>query len=50
MFEMEARRVAALVSLALVGAVVVGLVATAGNGSESDGEALPEPAAEAEAQ
>ncbi|MGB3733413.1 MAG: redoxin family protein [Ilumatobacter sp.] len=33
---MEARRVTALVSLGLVGAVVVGLVATTGNGPDAD--------------
>lgn len=58
---MEARRVTALVSLGLVGAVVVGLIATSGNDTDSDvaapaveqqpeaepvGEVLPEPTPE----
>lgn len=58
---MEARRVTALVSLGLVGAVVVGLIATSGNDTDGDvaapaveqqpeaepvGEVLPEPTPE----
>ncbi|MEP4652707.1 MAG: redoxin domain-containing protein [Ilumatobacter sp.] len=39
---MDARRIAAVISLGLVGAVVVGLVATSGDGSDADVEASVE--------